>query len=152
MIESWHTSVKCNADGGICMMEISSGAEEGLTVDTWEAPAYMSCKHQLQLDGERRCNDCPQHPTPNTQLNLLPPLPPSPSLSYNTTPTPLLPLRSTCICQAEKSCSIYPAATKRCCVLRIQYVALHAPICWFNLKISAHSDGAVIAQGLLLLR
>ena len=64
MIESWHTSVKCNADGGICMMEISSGAEEVLTVNTWEAPAYMSCKHQLQLDGERRCNDCPQpqHP------------------------------------------------------------------------------------------
>ena len=58
-------------------MEISSGAEEGLTVDTWEAPAYMSCKHQLQLDGERRCNDCPQpqhpakHPPTRHPLTLL---------------------------------------------------------------------------------
>ena len=45
-----------------------------LTVNTWEAPAHMSCKRQLQLDGERRCNDCPQPPTLNTQLNLIPPL------------------------------------------------------------------------------
>ena len=76
---------------------------------------------------------------PNTQLNVPPPLTPSPFLSYNTTPTPLLPLRSTCICQAEKYCSIYPAATKRCRVLRIQYVAAHAPACWFNLKIFSAS-------------
>ena len=124
-----------NADGGIYLMKISAGAEEMLTVNTWEAPAYMSCKHHLQLDGERRCNDCLQHPAkPPTTTTLS-----SPFLSYNTTPTPLLPLRSTCICQAEKSCSIYPAATKRCRVLRIQYVALHAPTCWFNLKIFSAS-------------
>ena len=53
---------RCNTDGGIHMMKIPSRAEKLLTVNTWEAPAYMSCKHQLQLDGEKRCNDCPQHP------------------------------------------------------------------------------------------
>ena len=119
---------------------------EMLTVNSWEVMHCQSCKHQLrrircwlctgtrtmvdgrglswkhqlQLGGERTCNDCPI-PTPPT------PYPTPPPIIH----LPHLPPRSTCICPAKKLCSIHPSPTKGGRVFqveRMQYVLLQSPV------------------------